>query len=73
MPSYSGDVICQPALNAPTDSLDSFGLYDSLLAAVVTAFTAHCVVDVPCAAVGAESDCGGNSLVVCATLRCTCL
>ncbi len=41
---------------------------DSLLAAVVAAFTAYGVVDVPCAAVGAKSEGGGHSLIVGAAL-----
>ena len=43
-------------------------LYDSLTAAVVAAFAANGVVDVPVAAVGAKSQCGFYSLVVGATL-----
>ena len=44
---------------------------DSDFAAVVAAFAAYVVVHVPCAAVGADSQCGDKSFVVCTTFRCT--
>lgn len=47
---------------------DSLVLDYGLLAAVVAALAAHSVVDVPCAAVRADSDSGSHSLVVGATL-----
>lgn len=43
---------------------ESFGFNDGLFAAVVTTFTTNGVIDVPSAAVGAESQSGGNGLVV---------
>ena len=50
---------------------DGLFFYDGLLAAVVAAFAAYGVVDVPCTAVGAECQCGGYCLVVGTTLCCT--
>ena len=41
--------------------------------AIVTTFAAHCVIDVPCAAVGAKSESGSYCLVVSSTFRCTSL
>lgn len=46
---------------------------DSNLAAIVSALTAYTVVYVPCAAVGADGECGHHSLVVSSTLCGTCL
>ena len=45
-------------------SLDGFVFYDSLFAAIVAAFAAYGVVNVPGAAVGAKCKCGSYSLVV---------
>ena len=44
--------------------LDGGFFYDSLFAAVVSAFATYSVIDVPCAAVGAESQSGGYCFVV---------
>ena len=49
-------------------NLQSFVFYDGLLATIVATFATHGVVDVPCAAVGADSDGRSYSFVVCATL-----
>ena len=43
---------------------------DGELAAVVAAFTAHAVIHVPCATVGAECQSGSYGLVVGSTLSC---
>lgn len=42
-----------------------FGFFDGDFAAVVAAFATNGVIDVPCAAVGADSQCGGYGFVMC--------
>lgn len=52
-------------------TLLSFSLLDHEFAAIVTAFAANGVVDVPCTAVRADCKCGDESFVVCAAFRRT--
>ena len=46
-------------------------LFYGQLAAVIATFTTYHVIDVPCAAVGADGQCGGYCFVVGAAFRCT--
>ena len=48
------------------DTLLSLGLLDHEFATIVAAFAANGVVDMPCAAVGADCESGDESFVVCA-------
>ncbi len=57
----------------PLCCLDSGVLFDHQTATVVSAFAADGVIDVPCATVGAMSDCRHLSLVVSTALRSACL
>ena len=59
----------------PLFDCEAVVLYDSVLldsdfTAVVSAFVANAVVNMPCAAVGADCESGHSGLVVCAALRC---
>ncbi|OAV67432.1 hypothetical protein Barb4_02467 [Bacteroidales bacterium Barb4] len=47
--------------------------FDCQLTSVVAAFTAYGMVKMPCAAVGAYSHCGDDSLVVSSSLGCSCM
>lgn len=70
-PKYSGEVYFNtpPISESGSASLNGSGLFDSYFATVVATFATNSVVDMPCSAMGAECESGGNGLVVCATLR----
>ena len=55
-----------PCFKSKPERLDYGVLLDSDFATVVTAFHANAVVNMPCAAVGADCQCRHRSFVVCA-------
>ena len=68
IPCVFGDYLFSAGGNR--DNLDSHDVFvDDELTTIVAAFAANCVIDVPSAAVRADSESRDESFVVCATFR----